>query len=242
MTKDGPKLWEKQPWETVTAFDRFVTFYLSQTPPRSVDRAYNTYRERKGAKPASRASGTWRHWSTGRTANGEIISGAYSWPERAAAFDQHKAELSLVELEQDRIRFGDKIRNVAFIGLDRLQEMLEHPLIESRVVEETEVETVLDDSGRPVERHLTRHYVIQPAKWDLKAAAQLANAMARLAETAGLIMGEMEDEAPAPNIEMKQEMKFDLSGLTDTQLEILGSGIQSIENGRDPGKSQAEIT
>jgi hypothetical protein len=40
-----PAPWDKQMWETALSYRRFVHYYLSQEPPRSLVQAYRQYRQ-----------------------------------------------------------------------------------------------------------------------------------------------------------------------------------------------------
>jgi len=91
--------WERQPWETPTAFRRFTDYYLSQPQPRSVDLAYRNYLCKKRGLPQGHesvnrkhASGTWRRWAQGRDRYDQKVPGGFTWPERGAAWDDHVAE------------------------------------------------------------------------------------------------------------------------------------------------------
>lgn len=93
-------VWERQSWETPTAYDRFLRFYLSQDEPRSVDAAFRAwYAEKHGLDPGDEqvkkrsAPGTWRNWSTGRKWNGDPIGGAWPWRDRADAYNAHVSEM-----------------------------------------------------------------------------------------------------------------------------------------------------
>lgn len=107
MASDAPSLWKRQSWDTSTSFDRFVRFYLPQTPPRSVTEAYRVYRIGRGMNPDKAAalkvpSGSWINWSLGKTPDGVPIEGAKSWAERAAAYDDHLAAVALAAREAQR--------------------------------------------------------------------------------------------------------------------------------------------
>jgi len=87
-------LWERQPWDTSASWDRFVTYYLAQAAPRSVDEAYRRYRLQKDGIPVTskRAPGVWRTWSRGQDSQGNPIPGAVSWDARAKAYDEYLAK------------------------------------------------------------------------------------------------------------------------------------------------------
>lgn len=96
------ELWKRQEWDTSTSYKAFADYYLSQEPPRSVDQAY---RLQKGYTQGTqkRATGTWRNWSQGKTANGAPIPGAVSWEKRASAWDDHQQALALEQETKARL-------------------------------------------------------------------------------------------------------------------------------------------
>jgi len=136
---DGQRLWEKQEWESHTAWQRFHTYYLSQSAPRSVDAAWRHWKREQlekrymGATRAlqkaleklstQRANGTWRRWAQGRgrdgarlrTADGKLVP---TWAERAEAYDRHQARL---EHEANR----RKRRKALSAALDKTIEALQ---------------------------------------------------------------------------------------------------------------------
>lgn len=86
-------LWERQEYETDTAFDRFHKYYLAQDPPRSVEEAYRRWKHKSGRNRAGKTPGSWTAWAWPK---GENVK---SWPERAAAWDDHLASLRQAEWE-----------------------------------------------------------------------------------------------------------------------------------------------
>ncbi len=136
---DGKRLWEKQEWESHTAWQRFHTYYLGQSAPRSVDAAWRRWKREQlekrymGATQAlqkaldklstQRANGTWRRWSQGRDKDGRRLlttSGVPvpTWAERAEAYDRHQARL---EHEANR----RKRRKALSTALDKTIEALQ---------------------------------------------------------------------------------------------------------------------
>lgn len=68
MEYDEGRPWIRQPCDTNTRWSAFLT-YREQSPPRSLSRL---------ARESGRVRKTLQEWSS-----------AYSWPERAAAYDRH---------------------------------------------------------------------------------------------------------------------------------------------------------
>lgn len=105
-------IWEQQPWETATAYDRFYTYYLTQQVPRSVERAYATWRQASG-KPAAKsraAPGSWRSMSTGSdNRTGKRIEGRLPWRVRAEAYDAYLREIADAAYKQKHIEEREKL-------------------------------------------------------------------------------------------------------------------------------------
>lgn len=126
--EDAPEPWEKQPWETTSAFEAFATYYLGmRSRPRKVSVAYRAYLAAKGAtvKPNQEAPGYWMGWSQGKTSKGKIIPGAMSWPNRATAYDQW-LKRNIVER---RIKRADNAmlewETIAVLMLTKFKEVIE---------------------------------------------------------------------------------------------------------------------
>lgn len=113
------QLWERQPWDTQASFNYFHTYYLSQVPPRSVNKAYRMAQADKG-KTVDRkleASRGWRNWSMGLNYSRKEIKGAVSWAERAFAFDEFCAANNIdqwiekrEQVRQEDWLLGEKMR------------------------------------------------------------------------------------------------------------------------------------
>ncbi len=100
-----PKPWEMQPWDTVYSFQRFNDYYLLQDPPHTLIAAYRLYRLKTGLNQAylkrlRSLSSAWARWAYARNGNNEPIDGALTWEQRANAFDRHRMQRYLRELEQ----------------------------------------------------------------------------------------------------------------------------------------------
>ena len=129
MGKEGAELWERQPWDTDTSYDRFVTFYLPQRNPRSVVEAYRRYKRNKGDTKGKilRAPSVWDNWSLGRTPKGKPIPNALSWKERAAAWDAEQHRVFLLGEQDRRQRMLERHaaygRGLQSVGTKRLKQL-----------------------------------------------------------------------------------------------------------------------
>lgn len=106
-------IWEKQPYDTSASFDAFHRYYLSQDPPRSVEKAYRlAYADKHGLSPKEvqkkQASGTWKKWAWPKGK-----PEALTWQQRAQAFDDHLAALQREEWEQQHMSEAEALARIA---------------------------------------------------------------------------------------------------------------------------------
>lgn len=114
-------LWERQPWDTNASYQAFKDYYLPENEPGRLIKAYRQYWQEtgreKGTKGARKNStvhvdsreptavpGRWSAWSRGCDSNGKPIPNAYTWAQRAAAFDAHIAHLELQKLAKAKAK------------------------------------------------------------------------------------------------------------------------------------------
>lgn len=104
-SEEERKLWERQPWETATDF-RYFKFYLEQEPPRYVEEAFRESKRKKGQKVAanSRAPGVWQRRSCALDLHDLKIPNAYTWKQRAEAWDDHLTALINAKAEAKWIK------------------------------------------------------------------------------------------------------------------------------------------
>ena len=114
------KPWERQWYETSNQYRVFHEFYLSQSAPRSLARAYRDYLESKKSpievvstevhgwedlvnaepaqdlppkkKPLKQASTRFKYWAHALNNVGKPIPGGLTWDARASAWDEHLAD------------------------------------------------------------------------------------------------------------------------------------------------------
>lgn len=99
---EGPKLWERQPWDSDASFACFQIWLLQDQRPRSLDAAYRVYvgRERYANGTLIRTSDHARRWYQAKDGKGRPIEGAATWEQRAAAWDDFQAELDRLKWQQ----------------------------------------------------------------------------------------------------------------------------------------------
>jgi hypothetical protein len=87
------KIWEKQEYETDLSYRHFQKYYLLQTAPRTLTKAYRGYLVEKGKKTEEEAKGifassSWQKWYAAKSSGGEKLEGSYTWKQRADAYDE----------------------------------------------------------------------------------------------------------------------------------------------------------
>ena len=171
-----PDPWERQTWESVGAYNRFLDYYLSlPSSERSLRTAYNNYRRDRGMAPArSGPPGAWQRWSSAHDKYGAPIPGAMSWDERAKAWDFYLAKLKAQELAKQaqeeagkwakrRIELLEEEWEVGSALLDRAKEMMSKGALFRKVARDGRV-------------------VIEPVKWaerDITANAKTGSDLLR---------------------------------------------------------------
>ena len=94
--------WDRQPWDTYTSHARFRVYYLPQTRPRSISRAWRQWRGDEGQPVADKkqAPRRWRYWAAGAKGPGPKLPGAMTWYERAADYDRYMGLITQAAKEQ----------------------------------------------------------------------------------------------------------------------------------------------
>jgi hypothetical protein len=161
----NPKPWERQPYETPAMFGYFL-FYLEQDSPRSLITAFRSWRAKRGTNGAlaKRPPGSWRNIAAGKTRQGQPIEGAMTWEERALAWDDNLIDLERQKWVERRLELKEKEWEVSQKLLEKAEQMLMFPVMETRSADGVTV--------------------IYPAGWqfrDVPAVAQAASKLARLA-------------------------------------------------------------
>lgn len=122
-------IWERQPYETKTGFDRFFFHFLTQKPPRTIVAAYRSYIESKQGKTAAskvkKASGQWLSWAYARDKNGDPIPGAFTWQKRGEAWDAYKRELIRAAELDEAVKIQKKGREILDEALTKIQKMVQ---------------------------------------------------------------------------------------------------------------------
>ncbi len=169
-------LWERQPWDTPASFDRFQRYYLSQSPPRSLDEAYRRYRAERpgpqtGCKPATigRAPGSWRRWARGQDGQRQPIPGAATWEARALAWDDHQAALERQRWETRR----REVRVADYQAGQELRELVEKVLEQTPQFIKTTRRLVKGQGSQPDREVITLGINLEAAVKALELASKL---------------------------------------------------------------------
>ena len=175
VSKKKKELWERQKWDTDASFRYFQTYYLSQTPTRSVGKAYRNARLEKGVKEDKQKSapGAWQNWAQAKNYKGKKIKNAATWAERANAYNDHLASQDIdiwaekrEQVRRDDFEMGATLRGLAAEILETAPEY---------VTETTRI--VKGKSGKPDQIVITRSININ----DAVKSADLASKLQRLA-------------------------------------------------------------
>lgn len=118
--------WERQrsddnKLEPTLWYTRFRTYYLPQGPGRSLVEANNLWRDEKGQKRSSHATGAWRR-------NAEW----WRWVERAEAYDLEEQRKLIAEEEEERremrrrhLQYARAMQGVSAYEIGRLRKLIE---------------------------------------------------------------------------------------------------------------------
>ena len=130
------KLWERQWWDTDKSYHYFHTYYLLQEPDeRSLHEAYRRFRQSQGQPPAKSNDipNQWENWAAGRDSYGNEQAGAFSWKQRAQAYDdylynqeQAKWAERRKQLKEEEWVTGDKL-------MERARQMLNFMVFERSI-------------------------------------------------------------------------------------------------------------
>lgn len=163
---ENPRPWERQPYDTQATWQYFQ-LYLEQDPPRSLLAAYRKWRSRGGsseARPTKQVPGGWRNVAAGKTSRGKPLPGAMSFEQRAAAWDDHLADIERQKWAERRLQLKEKEWELGQKLLDKAQQMLMFPVVAQESAD-----------GKSI---------ILPAGWkfrDIPAVLAQASKLARLA-------------------------------------------------------------
>lgn len=108
------KPWERQPDESAKAYAAFCTYRDLPAHERSIDAAYVATSGQQ-LRDGKRAPRRWASWSSD-----------YSWVDRAAAHDDHLAELDRLQIEARRKEQREMEWQIAKRGLEIVRDALPH--------------------------------------------------------------------------------------------------------------------
>ena len=193
---EKPRAWERQEWETATAFQWFSEFYLAQSAPRYVVEAYRRWREQKrpnrGPKEAQLSAirnppGSWKQWAYGTDEKGHPIPGRQTWSERAAARDAYLIFVAHKEEEELWRTRRKRIHELEFTTGEKLMERVER--MQAKVLFERSEQRVVKVGDQEVPQLI----IYSPGDWserDIASAAKVASELMR--RGADLPIGKLE--------------------------------------------------
>jgi hypothetical protein len=192
------RLWDQRTAESKQAFIAFKA-YLTMGVERSIDGAHCLVR--KVPPGASRAQQNWFRWAE-----------KFDWVGRAAAYDDHFAEVRLRAIEEQArasaalwFEREEQIRErgykISQEFLDKVEKMLDYPL--------HSVRKVVSEEGEIMHFH--------PAKWNLATAAKFLDTAYK---TASLSAG-METERILHSIDVKDQNAAILQAVKESLAEVI---------------------
>lgn len=137
LKDDTRQPWDRQPWDSDKSFHAFQTCYLTQSPPRTIIRAFELWMKETGKSVRRNRNGTinmhphFYNWVHGRNTAGEkplgsVYESAQSWIERADAFDvdsyrklQQAFRRQQGELRQKEFEAGDTLLERALLMMQQ---------------------------------------------------------------------------------------------------------------------------
>ncbi len=206
------ELWERQKWDTPASFKAFAR-YLSQEVPRTVNKAWRDSEKAGGKEVVKKnANSRWRNWSNAINRKGKKFKGAYTWLERANAYDDYQAWLDRDVWEKRRAELREKEWGIG----GKLHDLATGILEEGDNFLKTRRQFVKGKEGKPDQVIIT---VALDANLAVKAA-NIASKLQRLA--AGL-------ETSKQTLELKHIIEI-LTELPDSELDELISQFEGAAN------------
>lgn len=86
-----PNAWERREGESPSAYAAFCAYYVLPPQERSIDAAWKSAAKPRQKRDGKRAPGNWAKWSS-----------QFNWVKRAAAHDEHLAELDRLKWVERR--------------------------------------------------------------------------------------------------------------------------------------------
>jgi hypothetical protein len=226
MSDEERPVWERQAYETPSMWAYF-RLYLDQDSPRSINAAYRTFvrikRGEERARQIKNAPGSWRSIAAGKTRSGQAIDGAFTWQERAAAYEDYLADQERRKWAARRQELKEREWETASKLLEKAEQMLLFPVM----VQEVEGENTL----------------IFPAKWsmrDIPTIVQAGSKIARLAadmSTENLAI-DWREEARREGIENPDELFRKLVSRIESELEGSNDERSLPGSESEPGEDQ----
>lgn len=166
--------WERQKWMTEAHFSAFRFHYLSQSRPRSLVRAYRTYKGYDPDDVSRKMSQAFLRWTVAQTGSGIPVKNGMRWTEIAGLYDHYHDRLAdLVWAERaDEVRRREWEAAVSL--LQRAGQIADLPLTR------TKAEKVVEVTADMVGKKLKQIVVLEPIGVNAAMQAQLVKAASEL--------------------------------------------------------------
>jgi hypothetical protein len=195
---DELREWDQQPGEPTLWYDRFWKWL--HDPRRSLLGVYNAEREKARKRPAQTSPGAWRE---------AVVK--WNWEARAHAWDDYEHERLEEEWETRRKQLREVEWVTAQALIEKAKQMLVFPLAST-------TREQVEEGGKMV-----TVTTVNPARWNLRDAATLAETASKLARLAASL--------PTDKSEVNVIDKRSAEELTDDELAAIAA------RGRDKEKS-----
>jgi len=181
--------WERQEWDTEYSWACFHDHYLAQRSPRFVEAAYDSYVQAKYSRKPKYISKRCRQWANAQDCQNVSLPGAWTWVQRAGAWDDHLAALDVALWEERRLKERNEEWDMSTKLKEKVQQMLLFPLAR------TERTTDVSPDGM-----VTSVTAVYPTRWNMSHVASFANAAVQIAR---LALG-METERKAVEVDLER--------------------------------------
>ena len=219
MTENRP-LYERQDWDTPAGW-AFFKCYLAQDPPRSLVKAYNTYREEKkgakeGLKKAKRVPGSFRNMAAGKNRDGTPRPFAVPFTKRVRAYEDYLDELERKKWTERRLKLREMEWNIGEKILEKAQNMLLFPVMVNDT-EKTEDGTII--------------HRIMPAGWSFKDIPGMLSTASKIARLAA--------DMPTKQVKLDWRSEAEKDGIDPD--EFYRNALKNIQKELDGGSASGGV-